>query len=82
MIYIDRSHHYKDVVRDAEAAVRKVKANGLIIFNDYILWDHVCGIYYGVMPVVNDLVANRGWKVKGLALQRNMFCDIAIVPGA
>ena len=78
LIYIDGSHHYADVKRDAKAAVAKIKDDGIIIFNDYVLFDIFAGTAYGIVPVVNDLVVNGGWKIIGFALQQNMFCDIAI----
>jgi hypothetical protein len=34
---------------------------------------------YGIVPVVNKMVVNQGWKVLGFALQKHMFCDIALV---
>jgi len=78
LIYIDGSHRYDDVKRDAYAAVKKIKHDGIIIFNDYVLLDGLTNFIFGVVPVVNDLVVNHGWKVIGFALQENMYCDIAI----
>ncbi len=78
VIYVDASHHYADVVRDSAVACKKLAPGGLIIFNDYILWSHLEHMWYGVVPVVNELVVNRGAKVLGLALQQNMYADIAL----
>lgn len=78
MIYIDASHELEFVKRDAEQAVRKVKRDGTLIFNDYIMFDHLNMGPYGVVPVVNDLVVSQGWLVTGFALQFQMFCDIAL----
>ena len=39
MIYIDADHEYKGVCRDLEAARRKVKVGGLLVFNDYIKFE-------------------------------------------
>jgi hypothetical protein len=78
LIYIDASHHYADVVRDSAVAQRKVAPGGIIIFNDYILWSHMEKMWYGVVPVVNDLIVNKGANVLGLALQPNMYADIAL----
>jgi hypothetical protein len=78
VIYIDGSHHYADVARDSEVAVRKVKRGGVIIFNDYILWSHRENMWYGVVSVVNHLVIDKGAQVLGLALHPDMYADIAI----
>jgi hypothetical protein len=78
VIYIDGSHHYADVKRDCAVAREKIKPGGLLIFNDYILWSHLERAWYGVVPVVNDLVVNKGGRIIGFALQSNMYADIAI----
>jgi|HubBroStandDraft_2_1064218.scaffolds.fasta_scaffold20603_3 hypothetical protein len=81
MIYIDAAHDYESVNKDAELAKKKMKAGGLLIFNDYIKYSHYDDCYYGVVPVVNDLVANQGFEVAGFALQWDMYCDIALTQG-
>jgi hypothetical protein len=78
MIYIDAAHDYEGVKRDAEISAHKLRSDGLLVFNDYIMADHLNGTPYGVVPVVNEMVVNDGWRVVGFALQRHMFCDIAI----
>jgi hypothetical protein len=78
LIYIDGSHHYGDVVRDSAVACQKVRPGGILIFNDYIIWSHLERMWYGVVPVVNDLVVNKGGRILGFALQPNMYADIAI----
>lgn len=78
LIYIDGSHSYDNVVRDGAAACKKVKPGGMLIFNDYIIWSHLENMWYGVIPVVNDLVVNKGGKVTAFALHPNMYADIAI----
>lgn len=80
LIYVDADHTYEAVKADAEVAKRKLRRDGALIFNDYILYDHVAGIPYGVVPVVNQLVALEGWRVVGFALQHQLFCDIALRP--
>jgi hypothetical protein len=80
VIYVDASHHYADVKRDADAASAVLKKSGVLIFNDYVLWSCTEKMWYGVVPVVNDLIVNKGWKVIGLSLHPEMFCDIALAP--
>lgn len=78
VIYIDGDHSHEGALRDAEAAQVKLKPDGVLIFNDYVMTDCFNNTRYGVVPVVNEFCANRGWQVVYLALQRHMFCDIAI----
>jgi hypothetical protein len=79
ILYIDASHSYEYVKRDAEVAKNKVKADGLLVFNDYIMSDHLYnGGAYGVVPAVNELIVQDDWEVLAFALQQQMFCDIAI----
>jgi hypothetical protein len=78
LLYIDADHTYEAVRRDADLAARKINATGIVVFNDYIMWDHVTDSAYGVVPVVNELVVNDGWEVVAFALEHQMFCDIAI----
>lgn len=78
MIYVDGDHSVKGVKADADVAMNKVKPSGLLVFNDYIMYDWNVGDFYGVVPVVNELVVNHGYRVVGFAFHKNMFCDIAI----
>ena len=79
VIYIDGDHQYEGVLRDAEVAVRKLAPSGHLIFNDYIMTDHITSTAYGVVHVVNDLCVNQGWRVHYLALDRELFCDVCLV---
>lgn len=78
LIYIDARHDYASVKQDAEIAACKLKADGVLVFNDYTMFDHLMGVPYGVVQAVNELIVSDGWKIIGFALQRDMFCDIAI----
>ena len=78
IIYVDGDHSYEGAMRDATVSARKLKSNGILIFNDYIILDHILGVQYGVVPVVNDFCVNRGWQVLFFALQNQLFCDIAL----
>jgi Methyltransferase domain len=78
LIYIDADHRYEAVKKDAEVAKNKVADNGFLIFNDYMRFDHLEGQLYGVVRAVNELIVNDNWVVCGFALQREMYCDIAI----
>lgn len=78
LVYIDAGHDYESVRRDAELSRDKLKDGGILVFNDYTMYDHLIGTPYGIVQVVNEVVVNDGWHVVGFALQRDMFCDIAI----
>lgn len=81
-VYIDAGHSYASVRADVDAAIPKVRPNGLLIFNDYILWSHYEGRYYGVVPVVNELCVNEGWRLEAFCLTNNMYCDVALRRGS
>lgn len=78
IIYIDGDHRYDGVYRDALVSMRKLKADGFLIFNDYIYFDHIAGYHYGIIQVVNDLCVNHGWEITHFAFHQQMFCDVAI----
>jgi Methyltransferase domain len=77
-IYIDAGHDYDNVRKDAAASARKLKQDGLLVFNDYTIIDAFSLEGYGVVQAVNELVVAGGWQVCGFALQHSMFCDIAV----
>jgi disulfide oxidoreductase YuzD len=77
MIYVDAGHDYASVKRDADLALDKVKSDGFLVFNDYIMYDHLVGEPYGVVQVVNQIIVEQDLAVYGLALERHLFCDIA-----
>ena len=78
MIYVDAGHDYDNVRQDALVSARKIKPDGTLIFNDYVMYDHLQRVDYGVDQAVNQLVIDGDWRVVGFALNHNMFCDIAI----
>jgi hypothetical protein len=81
VIYIDADHSLEGATRDACVSARKIKSDGVLVFNDYIIFDYLNGVKYGVVQVVNDCCVNRGWQVLYFALANNMFCDIALCRG-
>jgi predicted O-methyltransferase YrrM len=78
VIYVDGDHSLDGVTRDAYVSARKLKSDGVLVFNDYIVFDYVFGEPYGVVQVVNDFCVNRGWQVLYFALQNALYCDIAL----
>lgn len=81
-LYIDGDHSYDGVLRDAKAALQKIRPGGTLIFNDYTPWSPGEAMAYGVMACVNEL-ANQGLQMTGLALTSNGYFDVALrVPAA
>jgi predicted O-methyltransferase YrrM len=84
MIYVDAAHDYRSVKKDAESSKQKLKDDGILIFNDYIMFDHYAvttpnaGVWYGVVQAVNQLVINDDFEVIGFAFKKDMYCDIAV----
>jgi predicted O-methyltransferase YrrM len=78
LIYIDGDHSYAGVRQDTNLAKIKIADNGIIVFNDYIIYDYINNTMYGVIRAVNELVINEDWRVCGFSLNWGMFCDIAV----
>jgi hypothetical protein len=78
MIYVDVGHDYDNASTDAKISANKLKDDGVLVFNDYIMFDHITASPYGVVQAVNELIVSGGWRVVGLGLQHHMFCDIAL----
>ena len=78
LIYIDADHTYEGVKADTEIARKKITADGILMFNDYIMFDHFSHVPYGVVQAVNELIVAEDWRVIGYALNPHLFCDIAI----
>lgn len=77
-VYLDAGHDYISVSRDVEELKRVVKAGGIIQFNDYIFYDYVAMVPYGVMPVVNKFVNDTRSEVLYYCLSLGGFDDIVI----
>jgi hypothetical protein len=77
-VYVDAEHTYEPVKADATVALRKLRSGGIIIFNDYTLFDQYMGVSYGVIRAVNELIIEHNLEVLGFAFEINMFCDIAL----
>ena len=76
-IYVDADHRLEGVRRDVEVARRKVKPDGWLVFNDYIRWTRR-DTEYGVMPAVNALMVEDGWRIIYIALSESGYHDVAL----
>lgn len=77
-IYIDADHSYPAVRRDADIALRKIKEDGYLVFNDYIFWSHEQMLPYGVVTAVNEICIEHDLSFVYFALHRSMYCDVAL----
>lgn len=77
--YIDADHAYGPVKRDLNVAVRKVKPDGWIVVNDYVLIDQLgAEEAYGVIYATHEFMLEHHWAMQYLTLQPNMFCDVVL----
>jgi predicted O-methyltransferase YrrM len=77
-IYIDGDHSYEGVVKDIEQAVRLIKPDGLLIFNDYTIYSPLENSQIGVKRAVNDLLLDEGFEMVLYALHSLGYCDVAV----
>ena len=77
-IYIDGDHRLAGVRKDTAQAHRALKPGGLMMFNDYLIFDAVSGTPFGVMHAANALCIDRGYKIVGFALHRDGYNDILL----
>ncbi|NTW31665.1 MAG: class I SAM-dependent methyltransferase [Bacteroidetes bacterium] len=77
-IYIDAAHDYQSVKKDLFQAKRTIKETGLIIMNDYIMYDHFTKEKYGVVQATNEFMVENNYEMLFFALHPDMFCDVVI----
>lgn len=79
IVYIDAGHDYKSVKRELAVTRRKIKDDGWIILNDYVMADAVTGnVPYGVIQATNEFMIAENWEMIYFALQHYMFCDVVL----
>lgn len=77
-IYIDGDHSYGGVLADIEQAVRVVRRDGRLLFNDYTKWSPQEMVQYGVMEAVNQLCLVEGFVFEGFALHGIGHFDVLL----
>jgi predicted O-methyltransferase YrrM len=77
-IYMDADHRYEMVKRDTDVAKRKVKPRGLLVFNDYTIYDAFLSQPYGVPKTVHELCREENWEMTHLALEATGFFDVVL----
>ena len=81
IIYVDADHRYEFVRRDLAVARRKVRADGWIIVNDYLMVAELgAALCYGVVHATHEFMLEHDWGMQYLALQTRMFCDVVLRP--
>ena len=77
-IYIDADHAYQGVCKDIQQGYTKVKAEGMMVFNDYTNWS-VCEVMpYGVAKAVNEFCIANNWEIVFFAFHCLGYHDVAI----
>lgn len=77
-VYLDAGHDYESVKKDIEVLLKKVKNGGVIQFNDYIIYDWVSKLPYGVVKAVDELLQNNQHEVLYYCLHKGGFNDIVV----
>jgi hypothetical protein len=77
-LYIDGNHSYDGVIKDIAEAIRTVKRDGILVFNDYTTWSPLEVCNYGVLKAVNELVNGGEWEFLYLALHPWGYHDVAL----
>jgi hypothetical protein len=78
LAYIDAGHDYDSARKDLEAARHAVSPTGVIVMNDYIMFDTSLGVPYGVVHATNEFCLEHGWEMFLFALQSHLFNDVAL----
>lgn len=78
IIYIDADHSEDGVRKDTKVSIRKLKPDGVLVFDDYTIWSPFEFLDYGIVQVVNPLLDSGEWVVEYLSLDPYMYCNIAI----
>ena len=79
IFYIDGDHTYDAVRRDLAAAIRKIRPDGFLVINDYVLVDQLgARAPYGVIYAVHEFMIEHNWALRFFALQTNMYCDVVL----
>lgn len=79
VLYLDAEHSYESVRGELEAAACKMKPEGWIVLNDYIMNDIGTSFApYGVIQAAHEFMVAEDWEMAFLALHPLMYCDVAL----
>jgi len=77
-IYIDAGHRYEDVKRDSLVAIRKVKPEGFIVFNDFTTFSPLEFMPYGIARAAIELAVEHGLTFTHFAYEYHGYHDVAL----
>lgn len=76
-IYIDANHHKDFMEGVLNFSKDHIVINGIIGINDYMIFDHFCDEYYGVVQATNKfLVDNPNFKICAYVIGAALHPDI------
>lgn len=79
IVYVDADHGYGSVRRDLAALRPKVRPDGWIILNDYVMSEAIAGGgEYGVVHATNEFMITHDWEMIYFAFQVWMYCDVVL----
>jgi hypothetical protein len=76
---VDASHAYEAVKRDLDALASKIRPDGTIIIDDYILVEQLDSHYLiGVIYATHEFMIEHGWAMHYLALQTRGYYRVLL----
>ena len=79
VVYVDADHQYDSVKRELGIIRRKIRDDGFIILNDYIMNEAgFSNAPYGVIQATNEFMISENWEMVYLAFQPYMYCDVVL----
>ncbi len=76
VVYLDTDHKKDQLLKEIPLAIKLLKPNGILAFNDFIVHTENDTKYDTISVVVDFLYDNLDWEVIGFALDTYMYCDI------
>jgi predicted O-methyltransferase YrrM len=77
-IYIDADHSYEGFCADLGVSAKKLKANGLIVCNDYAVWSPSEVSAYGVLKGIHEFCLRENWEFLFLGLHGQGYHDVCL----
>lgn len=76
VVYLDTDHTRDQLKKEVSLALKLLNPDGILAFNDYIVFAENNNKYETISVVVDFLNDNKDWEVVGFALDTYMYCDI------
>ena len=79
VFYVDADHSYECVRRELEVIARKVKPDGYIVLDDYILVEHLHATHLiGVIYAAHEFMIAHDWALHYFTLQTNTYYQVVL----